>query len=62
MLDIDKAVVLVAETDYKWHKLNFDYTIETPQTFDNFQHKELVLLTILHCLNYYITITVAASV
>ena len=37
------------------------YNIETTPVFDNFENKELLLLTILHCINYYITIVAAAS-
>ena len=52
---------MAAETSFKWSKLNFDYNIETTQVFDKFENKELLLLTILHCINYYITIVAAAS-
>lgn len=54
LLDTDKEELMVAETDFKWSKLNFDYSIETTQSFDNFDKKELLLLTILHCINYYV--------
>lgn len=56
LFDTDKTELVVAETDFKWNKLNFDYTIETTPYFDNFNNKELVLLTVLHCINYYMTI------
>jgi hypothetical protein len=56
LIDTDKTELLVAETDFKWNKLNYDYNIETTQDFDNFYKKELLLLSILHCINYYITI------
>ena len=61
LLDTNDEELMVAETSFKWSKLNFDYNIETTQVFDKFEHKELLLLTILHCINYYITIVAAAS-
>jgi hypothetical protein len=56
LIDSDKNELIVAETDFKWKKLNFDYNIETTQNFDNFDKKELLLLTILHGINYYMSI------
>lgn len=61
LIDTDKTELMAAETDFKWNKLAFDYTIETTQRFDNFNNKELILLTILHCINYYMTIVGAAA-
>jgi hypothetical protein len=60
LLDTNKEELMVAETDFKWSKLNYDYNIETAQRFDNFDNKELLLLTILHCINYYMTLITAA--
>ena len=48
----------LAENDFKWNKLNYDYNIETTRDFDNFYKKELLLLSTLHCINYYMTIVV----
>jgi hypothetical protein len=56
LIDSDKNELIVAETDFKWKKLNYDYNIETTQNFDNFDKKELLLLTILHGINYYMSI------
>ena len=55
LMDTQKNELLAAETDFKWSKLNYDYTIETTPTFENFKDKELLLLTLLHCINYYMT-------
>jgi hypothetical protein len=60
LIDPEKNELMVAETDFKWNKLNYDYNIETTKDFDNFNKKELLLLTILHCINYYMTIIVSA--
>ncbi|WP_240625461.1 hypothetical protein [Spirosoma pollinicola] len=61
LLDDNNEELMVAETDFKWSKLNFDYTIETTQNFDNFTNEKLLLLSVLHCINYYMTVIVAAA-
>ncbi|MBS1592588.1 MAG: hypothetical protein JST07_10840 [Bacteroidetes bacterium] len=61
LLDDDNGELVVVETDFKWSKLRFAYNIETTKIFDNLKNKEIFLLTILHCINYYITIIVAAA-
>jgi hypothetical protein len=61
LIDTDKRELMVAETDFKWNKLNYDYNIETTQNFDKFDNKELLILTILHCINYYMAIFVSAG-
>ena len=53
LIDISDNELLAIETDFKWTKLNFDFNIETSNEFDNFENKEVLLLTILHCVNYY---------
>nr|WP_293836644.1 hypothetical protein [uncultured Arsenicibacter sp.] len=55
LVNTDNVTVLAAETDFKWSKLTFDYSIETSPEFDGFDDKELLVLTVLHCINYYIT-------
>lgn len=61
LIDTDKNELMAAETDFKWNKLNWDYTIETTQQLDDLDNKELLLLTILHCINYYMTMVVSAT-
>ncbi|ADB36124.1 hypothetical protein [Spirosoma linguale] len=61
LLNNENEELMAAETDFKWSKLNFDYTIETSPKFDNFSNEKLLLLTVLHCINYYITVIVAAA-
>ena len=60
LFDTDKRELMAAETDFKWNNLNYDYNIETSSDFEKLKNKELLLLTILHCINYYITIVLAA--
>lgn len=61
LIDTEKNELMVAETDFKWNKLNYDYNIETAPSFEDFDKKELVLLTILHCINYYMTIVASGG-
>ncbi|MFN8349180.1 MAG: hypothetical protein U0X91_29540 [Spirosomataceae bacterium] len=61
LIDTDNIELMVAETDFKWSKFNFDYTIETTPNFDNFDRNELLLMAILHCINYYLTIIIGAA-
>lgn len=61
LIDTEKNELMVAETDFKWNKLNYDYNIETSKKFEEFENKELLLLTILHCINYYMTIVASGA-
>ncbi len=61
LVDAEENEILVVDNDFKWNKFNFDYTIETSTEFDTMENKELMLLTILHCVNYYLTIIVAVT-
>lgn len=54
LLDVKNTELLVVDTNLKWKSFTYDYTIETASTFDSFENKELLLLTIIHCVNYYI--------
>lgn len=55
LIDTDKEELLVAETDFKLRKSNYNCNIETTPKFDNLPNKEIFILTILHCINYYRT-------
>jgi len=61
LIDKNNEEFMVAETDFKWSKLKLAYHIETTENFDQLSHKEILLLTILHCINYYVTIMVTAA-
>lgn len=61
LFDKDNEALMAAKSDFKWSKLNFDYDIETKPTFDDLANKELLLLTVLHCINYYMTMSGAIS-
>ena len=61
LVDSEENELLAVDTDFKWSKLNFDYAIETSTEFDSMKNKELMLLTILHCINYYLTFVSGAA-
>lgn len=60
LLDTQNNEVLAAEPNFRWTKLSYDYTIETTQIFDDFKEKELIIFTTLHCINYYMSVSVGA--
>jgi len=58
LLDSEEEVLAVIQPDFKWSAFNFDYDITTSEVFDGFEHTvkghdALLLLTIVHCANYY---------
>ncbi|NUY79613.1 hypothetical protein HUK80_01800 [Flavobacterium sp. MAH-1] len=53
LVDIHDKELLAVETNFKWSKLTFDFNIETSGEFDEFDNNEVLLLTTLHCINYY---------
>lgn len=53
LVDTDEKELLAIENDFKWMELTFNFNIETSNEFDNFDNKEILLLTTLHCVNYY---------
>ncbi|WP_020606533.1 hypothetical protein [Spirosoma spitsbergense] len=61
LIDAAESELLVVDTDFVWSKLRFDYTIDTSTEFDRTENKEIMMLTILHCINYYLTIIAAAA-
>lgn len=61
LIDVNNYELLAAESDFKWKKLNYDYNIETSRVFDKLENKDLLLLTILHCINYYMSLIAAGG-
>lgn len=61
LIDESDQELSVASTDFKWLTLNFDYDIETSASFDQLRNRDLLLMTMLHCMNYYISYLSAAT-
>jgi hypothetical protein len=55
LLDKDEQELAALQPDFKWNKLNFDYAISTTKRFVTFDFNEILLLTTIHCANYYLT-------
>ncbi|WP_313191024.1 hypothetical protein [Sphingobacterium sp.] len=61
LIDDSDQKLSVASTDFKWLTLNFNYDIETSASFDQLRNRDLLLMTMLHCMNYYISYLSAAT-
>ncbi|WP_303311821.1 hypothetical protein [Hymenobacter sp. BT730] len=59
--DKDEQELLVVQPAFKWSSFNYDYTLSTTEEFEVLEMKAFLLLTAVHCANYYMTM-VAASV
>ena len=53
LVDSEEEELLVIQTDFKWNKFNQDYNIFSSDTFEKFKNKDIILMTIIHCINYY---------
>lgn len=62
LIDQNGTELLVMKPDLKWHTMNYEYQITTSDTFDAFSDKEILLMTSLHCANYYMSMMMAAMV
>jgi len=51
--------LLVMKPDLKWHTMNYEYQIATSDVFDTFTNKEILLMTSLHCANFYMSMMMA---
>jgi hypothetical protein len=55
LLNKEEEDLLVVKPDFKWNKFNYDYQITTTDRFDNYGFNTILLLTTIHCVNYYMT-------
>lgn len=60
--DKDQQELALVQPDFQWSKLSPHYTISTTPEFEQLPAGELLLLTLVHCANYYMTMTAAAVV
>lgn len=61
LVDTEEKELLTVDTELKWTKLNLDVNIHTSEEFDNLENKELLLFTVLHCINYNIAFISSAT-
>jgi len=59
LTDTEGAELLVMKPTVKWKKLTYEYHITTADAFDAIPQKEILLVTALHCANYYMSIMTA---
>ena len=55
LLSKEEEELLVIKPDFKWNKFNYDYNITTTDHFDTLSFNTILLLTTIHCVNYYMT-------
>ncbi len=60
LLDEDGAELLVMKPHVKWSKMFYEYEITTADAFEALSNKEIVLITSLHCANYYMSMVTAS--
>ena len=56
LIDQEGIELLVMKPHLRWNKMNYEYQITTSDTFETFSNKEVLLMTSLHCANYYMSI------
>ncbi|WP_257669815.1 hypothetical protein [Parapedobacter tibetensis] len=59
LIDQEGTELLVMKPHLKWTKMNYEYQITTSDTFKTFSNKEILLMTSIHCANYYMSMMVA---
>ena len=62
LIDRDGAELLVMKPHLKWTSMNYSYQIQTADRFESFSTKDLLLLTSLHCANYYMTMLTTTGI
>ena len=55
LIDQEEIELLVMKPHLKWKNMNYDYQIITADRFNSFPSKDLLLLTSVHCANYYMS-------
>jgi hypothetical protein len=55
LLDDAGEELMEIQPDFKWSKLSMDYAIFANDNFDKIKQKELLVITIVHCTNYFMS-------
>jgi hypothetical protein len=55
LIDQEGTELLIIKPHLKWKLMNYEYGFTTSDSFESFSNKELLLLTSLHCANYYMS-------
>ncbi|MES2647627.1 MAG: hypothetical protein V4717_12170 [Bacteroidota bacterium] len=62
LLNKEEEDLLVIRPAFKWNKFNYDYDIFTTDRFDTYSFHTILLLTTIHCVNYYMTMLSTGTV
>lgn len=62
LLDKEERELLLVQPSFKWSSFNHDYSLTSTPEFEMLDSKALLLLTTIHCANYYMTMVAAAVV
>ena len=60
LINTEKEELLVAKPQFNLKNFNQNYEIEITPVFDKLANKELLILTVLHCINYYYYMSLVA--
>lgn len=60
LLDQEGKELLVMKPHVKWNKMKYEYEIITTDQFETFPKKDILLMTSLHCANYYMSMMMAS--
>ena len=61
LLNREEEQLLVIQPNFKWTKFKYDYHISTTDEFDHFSFSVPMLLTTIHCVNYYMAMMSSAT-
>lgn len=54
--------LLVMKPNIQWRSMKYDYHINTSEFFETFEEKYILLLTSLHCANYYMSMMMGMGI
>ncbi len=54
--------MLYIQPDFKWQTFRTDYLITTTDAFDKLEFNEILLLSIVHCTNYFMSMNASSGV
>lgn len=55
LIDQSGAELLVMKPHLKWSLMTYEYQIATADSFESSSNKDLLLITTIHCANYYMS-------
>lgn len=55
LIDQQGTELLVMKPHLKWNLMNYEYQLTTSDSFESFSEKDLLLITAIHCANYYMS-------